>query len=96
VRAALEAIAYQTCDVLDAMEKDTGALRNIKADGGASSNSFLMQFQADVLARTVIRPKNVESTAFGAYLLAGLGCGYFKDKSELINLTSGFETFTLK
>ena len=96
VRAALEAIAYQTCDVLDAMEKDTGNLRNIKADGGASSNSFLMQFQADVLARTVIRPKNVESTAFGAYLLAGLGCGYFKDKSELINLTSGFETFTPK
>ncbi|MBR1751087.1 MAG: glycerol kinase GlpK [Ruminococcus sp.] len=94
VRAALEAIAYQTCDVLDAMEKDTGALKTIKADGGASSNGFLMQFQADVLSRTIVRPKNVESTAFGAFLLAGLGCGYYKDKNDVINLGGSFEKFS--
>lgn len=94
VRAALEAIAYQTCDVLDAMEKDTGGLKTIKADGGASSNDFLMQFQADVLARTVVRPGNVESTATGAFMLAGLGCGYFKDIAEVTRLGSTFEKFT--
>ena len=94
VRAALEAIAYQTCDVLAAMEKDTGNLRSIKVDGGASSNNFLMQFQADVLDRTVTRPKNVESTAFGAFLLAGLGCGYYKDIAEVTRLSGSFATFS--
>ena len=94
VRAALEAIAYQTCDVLAAMEKDTGSLRSIKVDGGASSNNFLMQFQADMLDRPLIRPKNVESTAFGAFLLAGLGCGYYKDIAEVTRLSGSFETFS--
>ena len=94
IRAALEAIAYQTCDVLDAMEKDVGTLKTIKADGGASSNDFLMQFQADVLARTVVRPYNVESTATGAFMLAGLGCGYYKDISEITRLGGKFEIFT--
>ena len=94
VRAALEAIAYQTCDVLAAMEKDTGSLRSVKVDGGASSNNFLMQFQADMLDRPLIRPKNVESTAFGAFLLAGLGCGYYKDIAEVTRLSGSFETFS--
>ncbi|MBO6141350.1 MAG: glycerol kinase GlpK [Ruminococcus sp.] len=94
VRAALEAIAYQTCDVLSAMEKDTGALKSIKVDGGASSNNFLMQFQADMLDRPITRPKNVESTAFGAFLLAGLGCGYYKDLTEVTRLLGSFETFS--
>lgn len=94
IRAALEAIAYQTCDVLDAMEKDVGTLKTIKADGGASSNDFLMQFQADVLARTVVRPYNVESTATGAFMLAGLGCGYYKDISEITRLGGKFDIFS--
>ena len=76
------------------MEKDTGSLRSIKVDGGASSNNFLMQFQADMLDRPLIRPKNVESTAFGAFLLAGLGCGYYKDIAEVTRLSGSFETFS--
>ncbi len=78
VRAALESIAYQVCDVLGAMEKDGAVPGTIKADGGASSNDFLMRFQSDIAERSVIRPKNVETTALGACLLAGLGCGYFE------------------
>ena len=76
------------------MEKDTGALKSIKVDGGASSNNFLMQFQADMLDRPITRPKNVESTAFGAFLLAGLGCGYYKDLTEVTRLLGSFETFS--
>ncbi|MCR5718353.1 MAG: glycerol kinase GlpK [Oscillospiraceae bacterium] len=75
VRAALEAVAYQTADVLHAMEADTAALGEIRADGGAAQNGFLMQFQADILGRRIVRPKNVESTAKGAALLAGLSAG---------------------
>lgn len=78
VRAALEAVAYQSRDLLDAMEKDFGApLPFIKADGGASANSFLMQFQADVLDRAVILPETNEVTALGAAYLAGLKVGYW-------------------
>ncbi len=94
VRAALESIAYQTCDVLAAMEKDAGRLGTVKADGGASANNFLMQFQSDVAARTVVRPHNVETTALGACLLAGLGCGFFGDIAELGRLGGAPETFT--
>ena len=83
IRAALEAIAYQTRDVLEAMVADTGIdMASLRADGGASRNGFLMQFQADILNRRVELPKNVESTALGAALLAGLTVGFWKDADE--------------
>lgn len=76
VRATLESLAYQSKDVLDAMEKDAGTrLTSLKVDGGAVANDFLMQFQADVLQTDVERPKTFESTAMGALLLAGLQAG---------------------
>lgn len=93
VRACLEAIAYQTVDVLDAMEEDTKALNVIKADGGACANNFLMQFQADILGRTITRPKNVESTATGAAYLAGLGAGIWTDTDELLSLSGNLDEF---
>ena len=96
VRAALESIAYQTCDVLAAMEKDTGRLGSVKADGGASANNFLMQFQADVSGREVVRPRNVESTALGACFLAGLGCGIFESMDAIKKLGSAPEEFMPK
>jgi glycerol kinase len=84
VRAALESIAYQSRDLLGAMERDFGAeLRCIKADGGASANSFLMQFQADVLDRRVILPEVGEITALGAAYLAGLAVGYWDSLAEV-------------
>lgn len=77
-RATLESLAYQTKDVLDAMIKDTGLnLQHLKVDGGATTNNFLMQFQSDLLQVVVHRPKMIESTAFGAALLAGLGVGFW-------------------
>ncbi len=84
VRAALESIAYQSRDLLDAMEKDFGSrIPYIKADGGASANSFLMQFQADVLDRDVILPEVGEITALGAAYLAGLATGYWASQAEV-------------
>lgn len=84
VRATMESIAYQTGDLLTAMKKDSGLeLTGVKVDGGASANDFLMQFQADILANSVIRPKCIETTALGAAYLAGLAVGYWKDKSEI-------------
>ena len=84
VRATLESIAYQTADVLAAMEKDSGIdLKNLKVDGGASANDFLMQFQSDMVNTTVLRPKCIETTALGAAYLAGLATGYWKDKEEI-------------
>jgi glycerol kinase len=78
-RAALEAIAYQTRDVLDAMTADAGvAVRALKVDGGAAANDFLCQFQADVLATDVVRPAVIETTALGAAYLAGLGSGIWR------------------
>ncbi|MBR1422942.1 MAG: glycerol kinase GlpK [Ruminococcus sp.] len=94
IRAALEAIAYQTADVLDAMEKDTGKLGSIKVDGGASQNDFLMEFQADILGRSVIRPSNIESTAMGAAFLAGLGCGFWSSAEELSVLCESQREFS--
>lgn len=83
VRATLEALAYQTKDVLMAMELDSGvALQNLQVDGGASTNNLLMQFQADILGTQVQRPKVVETTAMGAAYLAGLGVGFWK-KEEI-------------
>lgn len=84
IRAALESIAYQTADVLKAMEQDSGlVLKSLKVDGGASANDFLMQFQADIVKLQVERPKCIETTALGAAYLAGLAVGYWKDKKEI-------------
>lgn len=84
IRAVLESIAYQTADVLHAMEEDAGMpLQELKVDGGASANHFLMQFQADIIGQTVHRPSCVETTALGAAYLAGLAVGYWKDKEEI-------------
>jgi len=78
VRSTLESLAYQTMDVLKAMEKDSGIkLRSLNVDGGACANNFLMQFQADMLNVDVIRPSNVETTALGAAMLAGLAVGFW-------------------
>jgi glycerol kinase len=83
-RAALESIAYQTADVLDAMHSDSGiALKELRVDGGAARNDALMQFQADVLGVRVVRPRIHETTALGAAYLAGLGVGVWKSAAEL-------------
>jgi glycerol kinase len=85
IRAALESLAYQTRDVLTAMEKDAGLhLKTLRVDGGASANNFLMQFQSDMLNVTVSRPKVLETTALGAAFLAGLAVGFWK-KEDLQN-----------
>ncbi len=84
IRAALESIAYQTADVLRAMEEDTQIpLKELKVDGGASANDFLMKFQADIIDAVVHRPRCIETTALGAAYLAGLATGYYKDKEEI-------------
>ena len=84
VRAALESIAYQTYDVLKAMEEDAEvSITGLKVDGGASANDFLMQFQADVLGAIVYRPECIETTALGAAYLAGLATGYYKNREEI-------------
>ena len=83
IRATLESLAYQTRDVLDAMEQDAGTpIKTLRVDGGASANDILMQFQADILNTPVERPEIIETTALGAAYLAGLAVGYW-DKSEL-------------
>ncbi|MBT8058405.1 MAG: glycerol kinase, partial [Gammaproteobacteria bacterium] len=83
-RAALESIAYQTCDIADAMREDSGIeLSELRVDGGAAKNDFLMQFQADMLGVTVDRPKLVETTAAGSAFLAGLAVGVWSSPSEL-------------
>lgn len=84
IRAALESIAYQTADVLKAMEEDAEvSIAGLKVDGGASANNFLMQFQADILGAKVYRPECIETTALGAAYLAGLATGYFKSREEI-------------
>ena len=94
VRAALEAIAYQTAEVIQAMEQDTAAIGSIRTDGGAARNGFLMQFQADILNRPLLRPESTESTALGAAYLAGLKCGMWKDTAAIEALPRIEETFT--
>lgn len=85
-RAALEGIAYQVYDIVKAMESDTKLkLKNLKVDGGASRNNLLMQFQSDILASEVLRPRITETTALGAAYLAGLGVGYWEDLEEVQN-----------
>jgi glycerol kinase len=84
IRAALESIAYQTRDVLDAMQQDAGErLRSLRVDGGAVANNFLMQFQADLLGTQVERPEMKETTALGAAYLAGLATGFWSSLDEL-------------
>ena len=96
IRASLELIAYQTYDVLKAMESDTGHIvKELKVDGGASANDFLMEFQADILGAKIRRPKCIETTALGAAYLAGLAVGFFKDLNEIRDnwqLASTFES----
>jgi glycerol kinase len=85
VRATLESLAYQSQDVIKAMEADAGVpIKSIRVDGGATANNFLMQFQADILNTDVIRPKVIESTALGAVYLAGLAVGFYSDKQDIV------------
>ena len=85
IRATLESIALQVCDVIDAMKADAGIeVRSLKVDGGASANNFLMQFQADMLDVPVRRPSCIETTAMGAAYLAGLAVGYWENKEDVI------------
>ena len=87
IRAALESIAYQTVDVLQAMEEDAGvAIPELKVDGGASANDFLMQFQADLLNADVQRPECIETTALGAAYLAGLATGFYDDPHDIADI----------
>jgi glycerol kinase len=84
VRATLESLAYQSRDVIDAMNEESGVpLRELRVDGGASANDFLMQFQADILGVPVDRPTLLDTTAAGAAFLAGLGVGFWKDAAQL-------------
>lgn len=93
-RAALEAIAYQVYDVLKAMEKDSGKpTQELRVDGGATANNFLMKFQADLLGCEIKRPKIIETTAIGAAFLAGLAVGFWKNQEELQELWEADQSF---
>ena len=95
IRATLESLAYQTQDVLAAMEKDSGIhLKNLRVDGGASANDFLMQFQADITNKEVLRPECIETTALGAAYLAGIAVGFWKDKEDIRRNWSLARTFS--
>jgi glycerol kinase len=84
IRAGLESIAYQSAEVIDLMRKETGlSIKDLQVDGGAVSNNFLMQFQADLLGGKILRPENTETTSLGAAYLAGLGVGFWKNSDEL-------------
>jgi glycerol kinase len=86
-RAALESMAFQTTDVLRAMERDAAIkVAQLRVDGGAARNNLLMQFQADMLGVPVVRPRNTETTALGAAFLAGLAVGYWRDRDQLASL----------
>lgn len=97
VRAALESLAYQSADLVRAMEADAGApISTLNVDGGASRNNFLMQFQADLLGCELRRPQNIETTSLGAAYLAGLGVGYWSGVEELRQLRTTDDIFTRK
>jgi len=86
IKATLESMAYQTKDILNAMQEDSGLkLASLKVDGGASANNILMQFQADILGSEVERPEVIESTALGAAYLAGIQSGLWKKEDILAN-----------
>ncbi|MCR4868203.1 MAG: glycerol kinase GlpK [Lachnospiraceae bacterium] len=94
IRATLESIAYQVCDVIDAMQEDSGIeLKTLRVDGGASANDFLMQFQADILNKPVQRPASVESTALGAAYLAGLAVGFWKSTDDVTTNETKVKSF---
>jgi glycerol kinase len=94
-RATLESIAFQTADLLEAMEADAGTpLAELRVDGGATANDLLMQFQADLLGCTVVRPRVRETTALGAAYLAGLAVGYWQDRAEISQLWQAERTFS--
>ncbi|MEO5924165.1 MAG: glycerol kinase GlpK [Bryobacteraceae bacterium] len=94
-RAVLEATAFQTRDVVEAMEKDSGnRLLGLRVDGGMVANQLLMQFQADILERTVVSPATHETTALGAAYAAGLGCGFYSNTSDLKSNWSAGSTWT--
>ena len=97
IRATLESLAYQTCDVLTAMEQDSGIkLHSLKVDGGASANNFLMQFQADMIGTEVKRPTCIETTALGAAYLAGLATGFWENLQDVQNNWSVSGSFVPK
>lgn len=97
IRATLESIAYQVQDVLSAMQEDTGyMLDTLQVDGGACANNFLMQFQADILNASILRPKCIETTALGAAYLAGLAVGYWRSQQEILENWQIDETFSPK
>ena len=86
-RAALESIAYQVADLMDAVQTDTSTpLQELRVDGGASANDALMQFQADILGVPVVRPAMTETTALGAAFLAGLAAGFWKEMQSISDL----------
>lgn len=94
IRATLESLAYQVSDVLRTMEEESHIqLESLNVDGGASANNFLMQFQADILDTTVIRPKVIETTALGVAYLAGLATGYYENKQEIKEILKGQNVF---
>jgi len=94
VRATLESIAYQTRDVVECVQQDSGIdMAALRVDGGAAENDFLMQFQADALGAPLERPAVLEATAFGAAVLAGLGVGFWKDRAEIEVSESGITVF---
>jgi glycerol kinase len=85
IRATVESLAYQSADVITAMEADAGTgIKAVRVDGGACANNFLMQFQADILKTDVIRPKVIETTALGSAYLAGLAVGYYKNQEDIL------------
>jgi glycerol kinase len=93
-RAALESIAYQTRELIDAMEADSGAqLEQLRVDGGAARNNFLMQFQADILDRPIVRPADVETTALGAAYLAGIATKFWSGREEVESFWRAERTF---
>lgn len=97
VRAALEGIAYQVKDLVDTMEESTGVkIKELRVDGGATSNSFLLQFQSDLLGIPVIRPVIIETTSLGAFILASIGIGIFKNLEEASRIWKIDQTFTPK
>merc|ERR1712065_78912 len=94
IRATLESIAYQTKDVITAMQEDSGIeLSTLKVDGGATNNDFLMQFQSDILGCDVARPQVTETTALGAAYLAGLAVNFWDSKDQIVKNWAVDKTF---
>jgi glycerol kinase len=94
VRATLEAMAYQTADVLSVMEQEVGTeVQTLKVDGGASANGFLLQFQSDMTAKRIVRPACIETTALGAACLAGLAVGIYESTDHIRAVNGADATF---